>query len=1013
MRHLLFRLLGLNTAVMFGVVSALFVGVLTALYLTSGYAVEIYTSDQIKRIPWDVSLGQKDLVANFSEVNRALARSDGVTRAETFGMLRMQNGKGVQVLVNGKPISSRWFAIVGTSDPTLLPPALQASVRPCPADGPLCAHVGTVGARGANSLMLPIADGSRLQLVRMHGESIHAEESITAQDGGHSHDGGDHDSDWAVLNRNSPNLLVDLEVSGAATQIDRSEFNKEMLRRQGSLTYLPDLAVLAVVPLEEFERIAILLDGTFLAAGGMHGGASAPPYVPQVDHLLKLDHSRFIVPFHIVRSLDRVVPRANSLLATAHSLTPFVDSRSDLATVLGRMNEIENAIGFVTLLIAIPLLWLGWIVANMLIELLLLGDRRKIGLVLVRGVPMEAISRTIAVALVAGGVLGSLVGLVIGVIVPIGGYKLAGVNAPPADFLTGGLAFFVAYFVLGGCLAAFVGWRLMERVKRLTPKQASARQAPEFEAESNRRVGLSAIIFILCVVAGGYKILSLVLSSRQVAGGRDSEPLSNAATGIDGVLTLLAIPLLLLGIIGLLRLRPRWMGATLSALTGPLAGPRLSAFVAHHMVISRHRIAGVMFVAALATALVIVPQVARDSFNDRIGRGVEMSVGGDIQLEFDLAEIAQTENPATVMDFETRLAPRIAEIRQAIAGQLPRAAVNVLHQYVMPGFFVPDQSGLALTLIENPAAYLADAPNTGTLGLTRPFASIMGDLSHDDLPISQGLLNVRQVRPGQKIIIDYEKDGTPIRSQFSDVFAFLPGQPTLGVDQHKGFALAEIDYVNTIMTSDARAASSLNPFANGQLGKLEVVPSRLVFLLRTHGGVEEATIEKLSAALPIKPETIRWIKKETEAAGNDMFVALAMENMKVFLAGGLILAVTGIVAVNIVNFRSERRTFGLVRLRGASPTDMIRILLAFFLSPVLAGVLLGSLLGVIAGFATSQAIWNMPRIFGVAGLLPGHLAVTGNTGLITLGFCIILVVVALLLAIAPLRYSTSKNIRES
>jgi len=1011
MRHLLFRLLGLNTAVMFGVVSALFVGVLTSLYLTSGYAIEIYTSDQMKRIPWDVSLGQKDLVANFSDVSRMLGGSEGVGRAETFGMLRVQNGQGVELLVDGKPISSRWLGIVGTSDPALLPPPLKAAPARCRSDGAVCAHVGTVGSRGADSLVLPIVAGSRLQLVKA-GHGVHAEESRGAPAGGHSHEGG-AGAEWAVLSRNSPNLLIDLQVAEAPAQIDRSEFNKDMLRRQGSLTYLPDLAVLAVVPMEEFERIAILLDGTFLSAGGMHGGASAPPYVPQVDHLLKLERERFIVPFHIVQSLDRVIPRTKSLLASAHLLTPFVDARSDLATVLGRMHEIENAIGFVTLLVAIPLLWLGWTVANMLIELLLLSDRRKIGLLLVRGIPMRAITRTISGALIAGGLIGSLVGLAFGILLPIIGYKLAGVDAPPFDFLTGGLLFFLVYFLLGSCLSAFVGWRLMRRVRRLTPKQASARQAAEFEAEAPRRVTFVAIACALCVVLGGYKIISLILSSQHVAGLAADQSSTGSTTALDSVLTLLAIPLLLIGIIGLLRLRPNWMGRTLSAVTRPMAGPRLSAFVAHHMVVSRHRIGGVMFVAALATALVIVPQVARDSFNDRIGRGVEMSVGGDVQLEFDLAEIAQSEDAATVADFESRLSRPITEIRQTIARQLPNAGMNILHQYVVPGFFVPDQTGLALTLIENPATYLKDAPHTASLGLTRPFSTIISDLSGDKLPVSHGLLKVRRIHTNQPIIIDYHSNGAVIRSQFSDVFAFLPGQPTLGVDQHKGFALAEIDYVNTIMASDARAAASASSFARGELGNLEVTPSRLVVLLRTGSAVNEPSIRKLVAALPVKPQSVRWVQKETEAAGKDMFVSLAIENMKVFLVGGLILAITGIVAVNIVNFRSERRTFGLVRLRGASPADMVRILLAFFLSPVLVGVLMGGILGVLSGFATSQAIWNMPRIFGVAGLLPGHLSISPETVLVTFGFGLVLLLVALLLAVAPLRYSTSKNIRES
>lgn len=1009
---MLFRLLGVRTALIFGLVASLFVAVLSALYMTSGYAVEIYTSDQIKRIPWDVSLGQKDIVGNFEEVSQSVARSDGVARAETFGMLRMQNGRGVEVRLNGRPVAARWLAIIGTSDPTSLPAYLQPPDGRCrTSSGAVCANVGVAGGRGANSISLPVASSSHLQVIAQ-GSSGHGEESIGSQDG-HSHEAGGGGSEWTILRPGSPELLIDLAVNGHVAQLDRAEFNKDMLRRQGSLSYLPDLAIVAVVPSAEFSRLAVMLGRTFQAAGGMHGGAAAPPYVPQVDHLVKLDRARFVQPFQLVESLDRVTPQSRQLLHLARTMTPFVEERSDLATVLGRMNEISNAVGFVTLLIAIPLLWLGWSVANMLVELLVLNERRKIGLLLVRGIPMRAIVRTVSAALLLGGVGGSLIGLAAGIAVPIGVYSLFGVARPPSAYLADGLAFFIAYLVLGALLSLLVGGKLMKRLRQLTPKQASARQL-ELETEPSRWSRIAAAAYLLCIVVGGFKIVSLLLlASRPSARDPVEGASSVAGAAFDGVLTLVAIPLLLLGIVGLLRLRPKWMGAALAAITRPIAGGHLSAFVAHHMVISRHRIAGVMFISALATALVVMPQVARDSFNDRIARGVEMSVGGDAQLEFDMGELARVEGTATIGEISQHLAAPVAAISRAVRAQFPGAKVTVLRQYVATGYFVPDQSGLALTVVDDPAAYLRQAPSTASLGLSKAFSAIIRDLAKDVFPVSQGLTRVRRITAGQRVAIDYDAAGNPFHVRFGETFAFLPGQPTRSVDQHQGFALAEIDYVNSIIGSDARAISSRSALDQSVVQTLPFQPSRIVFLIddpRTAVGADG--LRRLTEALPVKPDNVRWVGREVEAAGRDMFVALASENLAVFLVGGLVLALFGIIIVSIVNFISERRTFGLVRLRGARPSDMVRILLAFFISPVVAGVLIGIALGVVTGLAASQAIWNTPRIFGVAGMLPGELAISLRTILVSAAFCIALLLAALALAIAPLRYSTKSGIKE-
>ena len=47
-----------------------------------------------------------------------------------------------------------------------------------------------------------------------------------------------------------------------------------------------------------------------------------------------------------------------------------------------------------------------------------------------------------------------------------------------------------------------------------------------------------------------------------------------------------------------------------------------------------------------------------------------------------------------------------------------------------------------------------------------------------------------------------------------------------------------------------------------------------------------------------------------------MFVSLALENMRVYMIGSLLLACASVAAIALANFLADQHTFGLLRLRG-------------------------------------------------------------------------------------------------
>ncbi len=111
----------------------------------------------------------------------------------------------------------------------------------------------------------------------------------------------------------------------------------------------------------------------------------------------------------------------------------------------------------------------------------------------------------------------------------------------------------------------------------------------------------------------------------------------------------------------------------------------------------------------------------------------------------------------------------------------------------------------------------------------------------------------------------------------------------------------------------------------------------------------------------------------------DMFVTLASEIMKVYLWGGLLVSLIAIFATALANFSEDRRTFALLRLRGASPGDMVRVVAAQLYSPVLIGLVIGAATGIVAGFGITNLIWGLRRVQNVISVLPTHLIVSSAT----------------------------------
>jgi hypothetical protein len=897
----------------------------------------------------------------------------------------------------------RWMAIAASSDPDLVPPDLKSEGCRAPDSRVACAAL--VGARDPiTGAPVDVAAGATLRLRRLRPEE---------QAHGHEHhEEGQHSEEATVeIASDTPEILFQMKLA-QPSQIERQEFNKWMLRTVGSMAYLPEQAIVVMVPMAQFTKISDLFDRSFGASAGLHGAESAPPYLPEMMHLVALDRDRWISPWRFEASLDALAGLQRRLYDEIRDVTIFSYVASDTFATLTRMYQIDQLIGVVTLLVAIPLLWLSWAVANMLSGLLLMNERRLIGLALIRGVPAGMISRSLVTALVLGGTLGSALGLVLGASVTVGAQRVWGAPVPPLQIILHGLVYFLIFALVSVVIAVMSGWSIIRWVREMTPREAIAHVSSGAGELAGRRPSvLSIMTSIALLVLGSYKLIGWVKGVNPI----DALTIQPWAQGLrlcDGLLNFVAIPFLLFGITSLLRLRVRWVQYALGALSVPIAG-RLSWFVAQHMTTNRQRVAGTVFIASLAMSLALLPQVAADTFEHRMFRGVDTAIGSDVQIEYGANDLsADARGLKSAAAHRAAFGPRLTLIERAIRSDPNVRGITALEQYIAPDVYVPNQQGLLINLLQSTDDYLRLTYAEPGLGVGRPFDSVIRSGADGSIIASTGLLQIREVPLGRNVALGFNGE-TPVLAKFRDRIGFLPGQPSIDVAQREGYAPAEVDYLNYLLSSDARAVSTVATFEHAPLNALQLLPSRYVFLVRMARGGNEGDIHDLIRILPFEPQAVRWQAQERRRLSRDMFISLALADMRVFMIGGLVLAIAGVVVVGLANFLSERRTFSLLRLRGLPFRTILRISLAMFLAPVLAGILLGVVLGIAAGFGFSEAVWRLPRVYGVAGLLANNLALSTAAGAIVAGFGASLLMVALGFALWPFRGTANESLRGS
>jgi hypothetical protein len=271
LRVRLAQILGKRAFLAFGIVTLLVAGLLAAIHLASHHALKLYVEDQLSRLSWDIALYQTSDFVISAEVAPKLREIQGVTRVESLSFLRSKPPPEAILMVDGKPLASPWVSILSATDINLLPP----ETRPLrsSSDGAFLALVGPEQHMGKAFLAL---QGSRFFSVRVY--SAHKKKSSG---------------------------LFNLPLRGIL-RLERSEVNRYFMDEIGSISFVPYIGVILVVPhnFELLQRFDALSRGALGDDADIH--VTAGEYLPEVVHLARVDRRALISGWDIPGSLAKL-----------------------------------------------------------------------------------------------------------------------------------------------------------------------------------------------------------------------------------------------------------------------------------------------------------------------------------------------------------------------------------------------------------------------------------------------------------------------------------------------------------------------------------------------------------------------------------------------------------------------------------------------------------------------------------------------------------------------------------
>jgi hypothetical protein len=453
------------------------------------------------------------------------------------------------------------------------------------------------------------------------------------------------------------------------------------------------------------------------------------------------------------------------------------------------------------------------------------------------------------------------------------------------------------------------------------------------------------------------------------------------------VLDFISLPLFLYGIISLLASRREWIQALMKPIQRLIAG-RLSLFTQRHMTAKPHRAVAFLMIVGLMASISLYPTIASRSFEDKVARGAQVQLGSDWHYTFNSPEIAVgTTLTGSVHTQLGQLTPAMNGMAAAVGKLEGVKSAGYMVEAFLPGFYLPGygMKGVPLYLLDDAQAYQSNSYAEPELGVGEPFRDVLQRVRDGGVAVSPSIAEFWNTKDGKPLRLGLDAGGGTVSLPPAGTLWFLPGIPARSVTDRQGFVQARVDYLNYLFDHSAYTAVAAS---NPKVQNLQAFIPRTILLVKVDPAVSadprraaelQSRILQTFAAAPLETHSLG---NEIKKVGSDMFVSLALENMKIYLIGGIILAVIAIFAVALANYAEDQRTLSLLRVRGTSPAQLRRFLIAMLLSPALLGLVLGGGTAIIAGYGLTNYVWKLRDMRSVVQLLRTHLLISSSTAAI-------------------------------
>jgi hypothetical protein len=942
----LFRIIGKRVFLTFCLVSFLVVFLLAAVNVTSRHAMQRYVDDQVKRMPWDVSVYQTADVPQAGNVHDNVAKTPGIAQAERLYFLRTIPPFSVMSVIDDQQLRTPWLSILTATDPTLIPPDIRPSGNE--------AVVVLVGSKGQmGDAFLKLQSRKKFELV------VQPKDQALEVDAQHKHPLG------VTTIRTGIERVI---------RIDSTELNRWYLEQTSSPTLVPELGMILVLPWDP----SLILKFDAVSRGFMHEQGHADihgspgEYFPEIIHLAKLDRASIVSGWDIEGSLTRIIAAGSRLTDGVLDQTAAAAVDHNLGTMFIRMNDIAQKIALISLLVSLPLLLMAGVLLANLSGLLMLNERRTLGLLRLRGTPGRLIGQTMLIAIAAGGLAGGVAGAVLGTIFPLLFYY----DGLPSLALTAKIQdprILGVFIIVGVVISLMVGRRFVREASRVSPLQASRRvEGGEFDGAQVRFCLLQATALLF----GGAKVSGWILNKSLT-----SFITAPWAADLDRTLDFVAFPMFIYGLVTLIASRKRLMAALMTPVAALLAGP-LKDVAIKHMQIRRHRAASFLLIVGLMASLALYPTVMTAVFDNKTERGARIQLGSDLQMTINALDLMPSEAQA-----RGGLRERLETLRQKLDPLIARIEsergvrrVSYLVEGLVDGLFMPDRgfSGLPMYLVPEPKRHLEATYSEPALGQGENFATTLQRLNESRILASAPVGAFYKKAVGEAMPVGRMTDGKLQRMPYGGSLLFLPGMPLRTVNDREGFVAARVDYLNHLFTNAPYLVGAQNEKA---LADLDILVPRIIVSVAAQPGIDSVDLRKrVIAASGLEPLDVRDISSEMTRLGSDMYIYLARQNVQIYLLGGFLLALIGIYAVAYANYLEDRRTLGLLRIRGAGPADVVRFFLPNVLGPSIVGLVIGGGVALLVGYGITKLIWELRQLQTVLNYLPTRLAVSWETG---------------------------------